>query len=404
MKQYLQILIIFTTLLVSSCTNDDYDDPDPKKPFKREWYQIVKTDTLTSQKMNKELMDLTLPLGSTIIRNSFLYHSINGTDTLTLSGAVCWPIGIQSCSEIWLESHYFCTCWDECPSQKTQPAMLISSNKSAIYIGADYQGLGLSKDLDAPYLNTVLLASQNIECFKAAMTIIKDFGPDMADDYHTYNVGYSLGGAVAMGIAREVELDPELNEIIHLKKTLCGGGPYDQVAYFNHHLEDIGMQLDFPIAFLCAIRSIISSNPSFREKYDYSDCYTEKLINSGIFEVLDSKNYGTGAINDFLEKAGCSTLKEIVSAELLDRDSRIFKDLLKELQKLDLVTGWTPRNPILIRHSKTDTYVTYACMESAMNSFSGNPNVTFDPIKSGKHSEDGVQFYLKIFFDLYPLD
>ena len=105
-----------------------------------------------------------------------------------------------------------------------------------------------------------------------------------------------------------------------------------------------------------------------------------------------------------MENAGCSSLKEIVSAEILDSNSRIYKDLFKELQKLDLVTGWTPRNPILIRHSKTDTYVTYACMESAMNSFSGNPNVKFDPIESGKHNEDGVKFYMNIFFNLYPLD
>ena len=404
MKRYLQILIILTTLLTAGCTNDDSDDKVHEKPFKREWYQIVKTDTLTSQKMNKELMDMTLPLGSTIIRNSFLYHFINGSDTLTLSGAVCWPLGIKSCSEIWLESHYFCTRWDECPSQKTQPGMLISSNKHAIYIGADYQGLGLSRDLDAPYLNTVLLASQNIDCFKAAMTIIKDYGPRIADDYHTYNIGYSLGGAVSMGVARQVELDPELNEIIHLKKTICGGGPYDQVAYFNHHLEDISMELDFPIAFFCAVRSIISSSPSFREKYDYSDCYSEKLLNSSVFEVLDSKNYGTGDVNYCLKEAGCSSLKEIVSAEILDSNSQIYKDLFKELEKLDLVSGWTPRNPILIRHSKTDTYVTYACMESAMQSFSGNPNVIFDPIKSAAHQEDGVKFYLNIFFDLYPLD
>ena len=404
MKRYLQILIILTTLLTAGCANDDSDDKVFEKPFKREWYQIVKTDTLSNMEMVKEIAEYPLSIGNTMIRNSFLYHSINGNDTITISGAVCWPLGIKSCSEIWLESHYFCTRWDECPSQKTQPGMIVSSMKNAIYIGADYQGLGLSRNLDAPYLNTVLLASQNIDCFKAAMTIIKDFGPRIADDYHTYNVGYSLGGAVAMGIARQVELDPELNQFIHLKKTLCGGGPYDQVAYFNHHLEDIGMQLDFPIAFLCAIKSIISSNPSFREIYDYSDCYSEKLVNSGIFEVLDSKNYDTGAINEFLENAGCSSLKEIVSAEILDSNSRIYKDLFKELQKLDLVTGWTPRNPILIRHSKTDTYVTYACMESAMNSFSGNPNVKFDPIESGKHNEDGVKFYMNIFFNLYPLD
>ena len=123
MNKYIQIIFLATTLLLSGCVNDDSDNPVPVKPSRREWYQLVKTDTISSQKMVQEIIDVPITALdiTTIVRYSFLYHSINGSDTLTLSGAVCWPLGIKSCSEIWLDSHFFCIRWDECPSQKVDP-------------------------------------------------------------------------------------------------------------------------------------------------------------------------------------------------------------------------------------------------------------------------------------------
>ena len=408
MNKYIQIIFLATTLLLSGCVNDDSDNPVPVKPSRREWYQLVKTDTISSQKMVQEIIDVPITALdiTTIVRYSFLYHSINGSDTLTLSGAVCWPLGIKSCSEIWLDSHFFCTHWDECPSQKVEPVMLVSSRRNAIYIGADYQGLGLSRNLDMPYLNTPMLANQNIDCFKAAMTLLKDYGPYIADDYHTYNVGYSLGGAVSMGVARQIELDPGLKETVHLKKTISGNGPFDQTAYFNHCLKATDMELDFPVAILCAVKSIINSSPSFRQTYGYSDCFTDKLLKSGVLRALDSREYDTGAINSILIQAGCSSLKGILSTELLDRNSDISKAVFKELEKLDLTSGWTPQTPILVSHSKTDTYVPYACMESVIANLydKNNPNVDVEIIESGAHVEQGAKFYVKLFYNLYPLD
>ena len=209
------LLLTIIAALISGCAKDNPDD-QTQKPSRREWYEIVNTDTLSNLDMIKQISGYSIPLGYSMIRNTFLYHSVNGYDTLTLSGAVCWPLETDECSEIWFESHFFCTRWDQCPSQCAQAGMVLASMRNALYIGADYQGLGLSKELYLPYLNTVMLARQNIDCFKAAMTLIKDYGPAMPDDYITYNIGYSLGGAVSMGIAKQIELDPELKEITHL--------------------------------------------------------------------------------------------------------------------------------------------------------------------------------------------
>ena len=404
MKRLLLILSFTAALTLSGCVSENNDEPVPQTPLTREWYELLKTDTLNNQQMTLEITGYPLPFGSAMVRYSFLYHSLSESDTLTLSGAVCWPLDADRCSEIWLESHYFSVCWNECPSLKSQPGMIISSIRNAISISADYQGLGATRDMLLPYLNTTLLASQNIDCFKAALTLIKDYGPCLAHDYSTYNIGYSLGGAVTMAVAKQIELDPELKKTTHLKKTFCGGGPYDQHAYFNYFLDRPTLELGYPIAFLCAIKSISNSSLSFRQKWSYSDCYSENLLNSGILEALDSKNYNSAQINQMLRSNNCSTIRGILSEQMLDRNSQLNRDIFQEIENLDLTVGWTPRTPILVRHSRTDTYVPFACMESVIANLSDNPVVTCEIIESADHNDDGINFFLNLAFDKYSLE
>lgn len=398
------LLFTITAIIFSGCAKDSSEDKVPDKPSAREWYDLVRTDTLSNTEMLRQISGFSLPLGNPMVRNTFLYHYINGTDTLVLSGAVCWPLNMNSCSEIWLESHFFSTRWNQCPSQQAQPGMVLASMRNSIYIGADYQGLGLSRDLYLPYLNTVMLAEQNIECFKAAMTLLKDYGPGLTDDYRTNNVGYSLGGAVSMGVAKQIELDPELKELTHLKKTFCGGGPYNQEVYFNYFLDRPDLRLDYPIAFLCAVKSIINSNSSVRQQFDISDFFSDKILESRVLDDLDSRNYSTGEVNKTLKDINCNTITDILSAQTLDRNSHVNKVVFQEIQRLDLTSGWTPELPILVRHSRTDTYVPFVCMEHVMDTWPESPGIVYEIIESGEHSEDGTSFYLNLISNKYPLD
>lgn len=404
MKKIALLLTITAALIYSGCARDNSDDQAPEKTSKREWYDLVKTDTLSNTEMLKQISGFSLPLGSSMVRNTFLYHYVNGSDTLTLSGAVCWPLNIGSCSEIWFESHYFSIRWDQCPSQQAQSGMVLASLRNSIYIGGDYQGLGLSRNLNQPYLNTAMLAEQNINCFKAAITLLKDYGPEIADDYQTYNIGYSLGGAVSMGVAKQVELNQELMELIHLKKTFCGGGPYDQTVYFDYFLDRQDMYLDYPVAFLCAIKSIINSDPSFRRQFDITDCFSDKILENRVLDDLDSGNLDTDQINQTLRAINCNTIQDILSAQALDKDSQVNKAIFKSVKNLDLPAGWIPKLPILVRHSKTDTYVPFVCMEHVMDLWADKTNIVYETIESGQHTDDGITFYMNLAFNKYPLD
>ena len=395
------IKVLMAVLAVSGCIRDDIHDEYPI-PVTNEWYRIVTTDTISTAQMISSISgSFSIPLGPDMVHTSFQYHSVNGSDTVTLSGAVCWPVGMEICSAIWLDSHIFSTGWHECPSQTPQPGMIISSCNNYVFIGADYQGQGLSRNLPHPYLNTVLKASQSIDCFKAALTLIRDTGPTLERDYDTYNVGYSLGGAVAMGIARQVELNPQLQSIMHIRKSFCGGGPYDQNALFRHFLKTPDENLDYPIEFLCAVISLHRSYNSCIRQYSYSSLFTDKLLNSGVIEQLETHEYTTSQINNMLSRSGCTSLRDILTPQVLNQESEVYRDIIDEIKKLDLTTEWSPSIPILFRHSKADTYVPIECMESVQANMHDNPNITYQTIESGSHFEEGIRFYISFLAGAY---
>lgn len=399
-------LILSVLMIITGCTKDDYDEggvpliPDNN----RVWYELVSRDTLKSTDILTTLIGSPMvSVGPPLVRQSFLYHSINKSDTVTLSGVVCWPEGYDSCNEIWLENHYFTIRWNECPSQEPQAGMLCGSIRHAVYIGADYQGQGLSREMYQPYSNTILLANQSIDCFKAAYSVLQDYGPKLADDYYTYSMGSSLGGAVTFGIARQIELDPGLKELVRLKKSFCCGGPYDMKALFDVFLETPDEELMYPVGFICSVKGIMDDSPAFR-KYRYSDCFTPELLNIGIMDSIETKLFDAPQLNHMIKDAGFKSIRDILSDSIRNNNSALHKDLIQELAGLDLTVGWSPSSPILLRHVRTDLNIPFRCLESVQANMPDNGNITYEIIESGNHNDDCVAFYKKLIFGQYPLD
>ena len=395
MKYYLKITsALLAILFLGSCQKDsDTDDAPEQESYSKDWYQIVKIDTITSSDLIKSITDMSIGLGVDIARASFLYHSKANDTLLTLSGCVCWPLRTPSCSSIWLENHYTSSRWDQCPSQSPSPGMIKCSILRTIYIGPDYQGLGLSRNLPQPYFNTVLLADQSIDCFVAALALLKEWGPQVPENYSTYNIGYSLGGAVSLGIARRVENDPEVKELMHLKESYCGDGPYDQVTMMDLFLSQPDKVMDYAISLPFAIKSILFTNKSISSKYSESDFFAQGLLDSGILEKMDTRDYDTGQLNSMLYNSGFNTPKAILSADILQNNTQLAVDFRRELEKLNLTTGWTPTIPISFYHSKVDEVVPIECLESVKTNLKGNPNVTINVFETGSHDEAGVEFY-----------
>lgn len=397
MNLYLKTTTALLALLfLAGCQKDDSDDtPDPEAK-KSEWYQIVSFDTLTSSQVIQGFAGFGADIGQDLVRVSFLYHSPYDTATLTLSGCVCWPVGLKECSKIWLENHFTTIRWDQCPSQMGQPGMTISIIQNTIYIGADYQGLGLSRDLPQPYFNTVLTADQSIDCFRAALSLLKEWGPNVTDDYSTYCIGYSLGGAVTLGIARRAELDPEVKRLLNLKKSYCGDGPYNMETMIDFFFSDTSKPLEYPISLPCAIRTALYASPLLNSSYTESDFFSDAFMESGLLELLDTKEYDTDQMNEILNNSGFNTTGSILSKEVLNPDSQIARQFYHELKLVDLTSGWSPTTPIWLFHAKKDDTVPVACLEKLLDNMEGNPNISYYIKPSGNHHESGTDFYTSV--------
>ena len=401
MKKISSLILIFAAFCMTGCTRES-TEADPPSPEPGEWYRIVKTDTLANTLITETQIGSKLNLGYDMIRISFLYRS--GQDSTVLSGCVCWPANADTCSEIWLENHPTAIRWDECPTQSVMPGMLQGSFRRAVYVGADYQGIGLSKELDQPYFNTTLIARQSIDCLKTALTVLRDRGMALRKDFVTYNFGYSLGGAVSLGVARDIEADPGLQDIVHLKKSFCGGGPYDQTALFRKYLSAPDEPLEYPIEFLAGIKSILYSSPSFAERFSEQDLLSDRLYRSGISQLLETKEYTAPQLNRMLLDVGYGTLGSMVSADLTDTGSAMHEALLQELGKLDLTTGWSPRIPVLFYHSRSDMTVPVECLESVIAHSPDNPCIEYVYVDSSDHHQTGVSFYTNLVYGLFKLD
>lgn len=394
MKKYLRLTAaLLAMLIMTGCQKDDSDDAPGTESGQSEWYQIVSIDTLNSIRLTESLIGIGINLGPDLVKVSFLYHSPHDTTTLTLSGCVCWPVGTAECSKIWLESHYTSIRWDQCPSLMAQPCMIQSILQKAIYIGADYQGLGFSRDLPQPYFNTILCADQNIDCFRAALQVLKDWGPVLTDEYSTYAIGYSLGGAVTLGIARRAELDADVKRMLHLKNCYCGDGPYNMEVMMDFFCSYTDNLLEYPISLPCAIMTALYTCPSLSSLYTESDFFTESFMESGILQLLDTKEYDTDQLNEILNNAGFNTTGSILSQDVLDPESQISKQFYHELKLMDLTSGWSPTVPIWFYHARTDYTVPITCLYKLLENMDGNPVITYHIKESDTHINSGLAFY-----------
>lgn len=407
-KRTIKALSALTLLFtLTCCEKEDYVNDDTPQTPRREWYEIVKTDTLTAAELTQGLAGYSIPIiRSSVARVAFMYNSTDGTDSVRLSGTVTYPITRNNFNRLLLENHQFYVNDNEAPSQSSTGGMIISarSGSEGICITPEYQGLGLTSHMRLPYFNATLLARQSIDCFNAALTLITDLGIELVPNYFTYNFGFSLGGAVSAAIAREVELDPELDRTMHIKKSICGGGPYDPNALLEHYSSIPDDSIAYPIVIICALEGARDENPAMREAYSDTILYSRKLRESGLFEAIQAKQSNTRQLIRLIHESGCYTLREMVNPDLFDRESSLYRFLVEHNSRNDLTVGWSPRKAMYVCHAYQDNCVPFACYQSLKSKMSGNPNITWEVIRNEDHSNDGTYFYMRLILGMLPLE
>lgn len=287
-----------------------------------------------------------------------------------------------------------------------------------IMIMPDYEGYGMTKNRPHPYLSQCLTAQQVLDGAMYGMELYKKVVAEKSTEYEllpiksdwrSFCIGYSQGGAVSLATHRLIE-EQGLADELHFQGSICGDGPYDLVVTMRYYMEDdgtsYGVETDhrkgtstYPAVEPMIVRGMFETHPAMAQ-YKTEDFMSQQLLDTGVCDWIDSKEYTTAAINDMWYnqvKTGVDTLDRHYTpeqmAELFDIQSsgtvignlgKMFTqevfDYMSDDTNLDVVpenpanapqafhralydnslsTGWEPKHRIQFFHSKYDMIVPY---------------------------------------------
>ncbi len=285
----------------------------------------------------------------------WLGYFVNGTWTDLQPDNIC------------LMEHYTITSDDEAPSNAYALEMFITGN--TLTIMPDYIGYGVTKDMPHPYLNHDVCAINSIDALTAGYDLFGDSVKNgMAEGWKLYLAGASQGGANAIAVHKYMDTHLDFAAKWNFAASNCSSGPYSPVATIDKYYSD--GKVAYPVVFPLVVKTMFDSYPEimggFTEEMAYSENYL--AARKEIEEMIASKKHNTAAINQvFLDKVRKTVdnnlaadeiyLSDILSPEILDRDSPLCKAFYLCLEQNDLTKGWTPVHPMKLHYSPFDAVV-----------------------------------------------
>ncbi len=268
---------------------------------------------------------------------------------------------------ICLMEHYTITSDAEAPSSTFPLEMFITGN--TLTIMPDYLGYGITKELPHPYLNHEVCAINSIDALTAGFGLFNDKGKcGMSQGWKLYLAGASQGASNAIAVHKYMDTNLALARKWNFASSNCSSGPYSPVVTIDKYLTD--GKVAYPVVFPLVMKTMFDSYPDimkgFTEEMVYSQNYLD--VKSEIDSMIAGKQHDTAAINQlFLDKVKQTTdaalaeneiyLTDILSPEILDKESPICKALYQCLEENDLTKGWTPVHPMKLHYSPYDAVV-----------------------------------------------
>lgn len=410
---------------------------------------------------------------------TYSYPSIdeNG-DEITLSSAlVAWKPtekdSVEDIKSVIIGCHITITSNRECPTSYLTSfvggdAMILFSLptqasipelRRSIVIMPDYQGYGVSKDRIHPYLSQELTARQVTDAVKYGLQLYHelDNAQPFADDWKSICIGYSQGGAVALGTHKYIE-QHEMDDDLHFAGSFCADGPYSLYSTLSYYFQDDGQSYGVttkhrrgttpePLVIPLLVKGMIDTEPDMKE-HSISDYLSKQFIDTGIMDWIQEKEMSTdqirGALYDMCEKGHTAkdgtyyspeqmqtlfpvhTTKQILTEkyyqvtadltqmftpellEYLDVTSLeeepspenfgIIHDLAWALIKNSVANGWGDwevKHKIVFLHSKYDTTVPLGNY-IMFQDYHSEARTRFIPFGKEDHQSTGIKFLLSL--------
>lgn len=338
---------------------------------------------------------LTEALGNTDIQIGFrkISYQYSSTDVkgepITLSATAYW-LGYFADGawndlkpdNICLMEHYTITNDAETPSNTFAIEMFITGN--TLTIMPDYIGYGATKELVHPYLNHDVCAINSIDALTAGYDLFNDSVKcGMSEGWELHLAGASQGAANAIAVHKYMDTDLELANKWNFASSNCSSGPYSPVETIDKYI--INGKVTYPVVFPLVIKSMFDSYPeimgNFTEEMAYSQSYL--AVKTEIDTMISNKKYNTAAINQvFIDKVRKTVdanlsdneiyLTDILSSEMLNKESAICKAIYRCLEKNDLTKGWTPIHPMKLHYSPIDDVVPQENSLAMLEAFGDN--------------------------------
>lgn len=317
------------------------------------------------------------------IAGTYRGHDIDGSP-LIQSGKLILPAS-GPVKNMVIVSHFTIGSNSEAPSEAF-PMEGILAGKGYAVVVADYIGFGVTADRIHPYLHARSTVESVIDMALAVKPYLEHIGR-APQEKEVILVGYSQGGATTMAVMSR--LQREYKDVLPIKKTYAGGGPYDLCATF-----DISMEWD-ETGIPCAIPMIIQGiSEGENLGLEMKDFFKPNLL-AHYDEWINSKKYTVKEINRMINS---SYLHEIMTDKGRDKTSHETAGLYKAMLR-NSTLNFQPIAPVYLFHSRDDRTVPFVNAERAEHAFKFC-DIHFDFEHYGEHGMAFLQFIIKVSKDL----
>ena len=293
---------------------------------------------------------------------SFAYPSVSpdGEPTM-LSGLVTIPILQDNKPERMLIYHRLLAPSYKIAPSNSLPIEAVITADNTICVFPDYYGSGITEGCPTPYTALNYHARCAVDCVLSALEIVKNEGIELADDFYTWNTGYSQGGGYALATQRyiETEMPDSLERIINLRWSLCGGGIYEPDKLFEHFITkgDMGST---PSIYFQALRGVLNGQKQINDSLSIRDFLSDNAIELGLDSILETTDDGFWDLAVKIDDLCDSTdPTDYFNPLISDTNSVLFKVLNDALVKDDCIANWKPQNTVILYHSENDNCVPF---------------------------------------------
>lgn len=308
-------------------------------------------------------------------------------DSLLVSGRVYLPKR-RYLSGIVVANHYTICSDAEAPSRTVAMESVLTMKGYAV-IMPDYVGYGLSRDEVHPYLHWQSAAQTAVDLLNCMPDLLAYYGYSYPTD--VVIDGYSQGGAVALGVARQLE-EMEYQGGIDwtIRKLYAGAGPYDPAATYDYCVSRDTMGIPAAIPLI-----VMGLNDAYDMGLKIEDVFMEPLL-SNYDEWVASKTMTVSRINELM---GSVVMSELMTPEALDPTHSIAETLYEMLLRNSNV-GYDLQSPAYFLHSVDDEVVPLVNSENLMAEMPDDSQVSYDMGHYGSHMAASVQFMKYLYQDL----